>query len=49
MRIVDTIHAKVKYYLVFDGMEIVGKFEDKQMATEWVKQQIEQNKQSQDA
>ncbi len=38
MRIVDTIHAKVKYYLVFDGMEIVGKFKTKEEATKFIKE-----------
>ena len=26
MKILETIHNKVKYYLVFDKMEIVGKY-----------------------
>jgi len=24
-KIVETIHNKIKYYLVFEGMEIIGK------------------------
>lgn len=29
MRIVETIHAKQRYYLVFDGMDIIFKHESK--------------------
>ena len=36
MRIVETIHAKKQYWLVFDGMEIVGKFETQQEAERFI-------------
>jgi len=36
MRIVETIHAKKRYYLVFNGMEIVGKFETEQEAQRFI-------------
>ena len=36
MRIVDTIHNKVKYWLVFDGNnEVIGKFEKLKYAKEY--------------
>ena len=49
MKILETIHSKKRYYLVFDGTDIVGKFENKDMALEWIKQEVEQNKQAQNA
>ena len=36
MKILETIHAKKRYYLVFDGMEIVGKFETKEEAQRFI-------------
>lgn len=33
VKILETIHAKKRYYLVFDDMEIVGKFETMESAT----------------
>ena len=41
MKILETIHSKKRYYLVFDDMEIVGKFE----TIEEAKQYINENKQ----
>ena len=49
LKILETIHSKKRYYLVFDGMEIVGKFEELNMATEWMKEQITLDKQAQNA
>lgn len=36
MKILETIHQKVLYWLVFDGMEIVAKFPTKEEAQEYV-------------
>jgi len=49
MRVVETMYNKVPHWLVFNGMEIVGTFKSKEMAYEWMKQEIEQNKQAQNA
>ena len=50
MKIFETRHEKKQYWLVFDdNNEVVGKFESKEMAYEWMNQQIEQNKQAQNA
>lgn len=38
MKILETIHAKKRYYLVFDNMEIVGKFETLEEAQQYIKQ-----------
>ena len=48
-KILATMHDRVPYWLVFDGMEIVGKFSNNKMATEWVKEQITLDKQAQNA
>lgn len=36
MKILETRHAKKRYYLVFDNMDIIGKFEDKETAIKFV-------------
>ena len=43
------MHNRVPYWLVFDGMEIVGKFSNNKMATEWIKEQITLDKLAQNA
>ena len=48
-KILETRHAKKRYYLVFNEMEIVGKFEELNTATAWMKEQITLNKQASDA
>ena len=48
-KILETRHDKKRYYLVFNDMEIVGKFEELNMATEWMKEQITLDKQASDA
>lgn len=48
-KILATMHNRVPYWLVFDGMEIVGKFSNNKMATEWVEEQITLDKQAQNA
>ena len=49
-KIFDTMHDKHKFYLVFDpNNEVVGKFSNNKMATEWMKEQITLDKQAQNA
>jgi hypothetical protein len=38
MRVVETRHQKKQYWLVFKGMDIVGKFNTLQEAQEYIKQ-----------
>ena len=49
MKILETRHDKKQYFLIFDGMEIIGKFETYDMAFEWMNEQIQLNKQAQNA
>ena len=39
MKIMETIHEKKTYYLVFDNMDIVGKFETLEEARNFIKSQ----------
>jgi hypothetical protein len=49
-KIFETMHNKQRFYLVFDKKnEVVGKFQNKDMATKWMEQEVEQNKQAQNA
>jgi hypothetical protein len=36
VKILETRHSQKQYFLVFDGMEIVGKFETEQEAQRFV-------------
>ena len=36
MKIFETVHNKVHYWLVFDGLEIVGKFESYKDASNFI-------------
>ena len=38
IKIMETIHARKVYYLVYDGMDIVGKFESLEDARNFIKQ-----------
>jgi len=38
MRVVETIHSQKQYFLVFKGMDIVGKFETREEAEKYIKE-----------
>jgi len=44
LKILETIHAQKRYYLVFDNMDIIGKFETLESANKLLKQKLEENK-----
>ena len=44
IQILETRHAKKRYYLVFEDMEIKGKFETLDSATKLLKQILNENR-----